>query len=415
MRVLKAEKHPNADALRVYEFTDDLRTYQVVANLDNVYEVDDTAIVATIGTILEDGTTIRETKIRGVISSGMAMGKTDQPVGKELSSDSPNIQLMSHWPDIESLFNVRKNMVNPRVVRYIPKVKLDGTNAGIQLYNGEFSTQSREQIITPESDNMGFSRWAFENGDYFKSLPFQEHVTIFGEWCGTGIQKRCSISKIGKKVFCVFAIQYHKKHGTFLDINPETIKAVLPSHPDIHVIPFHGEPIELNYMDVEILRTQAEKVNQLVSEVEACDPFVKTTFGVEGLGEGVVMYPLVKGFDTAEPMLVNRVDYTELVFKAKGEEHKVVKTKQAAQVDPEVVKSIDEFVELTVTENRLQQFAGKVELDVKKTGDFVKLLSQDVFKECTAELEASNMNWKQVAAAVSIKARNWWLAKCNIL
>ncbi len=105
-----------------------------------------------------------------------------------------------------------------------------------------------------------------------------------------------------------------------------------------------------------------------------------------------------------------------MVFKAKGEEHQVVKTKQPVQIDPEVAKSIDEFVALFVTENRLEQFAQKIgDFDMKKTGNFLKIFLEDVVKESTAELEASKMTWKDVNNAVSNKARAWWMDKCKVL
>ena len=42
--------------------------------------------------------------------------------------------------------------------------KIDGTNAQIYIgEDGEFLTGSRTRWITPEDDNMGFSRWAHEH------------------------------------------------------------------------------------------------------------------------------------------------------------------------------------------------------------------------------------------------------------
>jgi RNA ligase len=75
------------------------------------------------------------------------------------------------------------------------KVKLDGTNGGVQIFaDGRVAAQSRTQIITPESDNLGFATWVSQNIDYFTQLASPEHATLFGEWCGQGIQKRTAIS-----------------------------------------------------------------------------------------------------------------------------------------------------------------------------------------------------------------------------
>lgn len=89
MRVMKAEKHPGADRLRVYEFQDETGFFlQIVANLQNVYEVGDIAAVAQVGTVLTDDgkeSTIAEATLRGVPSYGMALGKVDDAVGSILN------------------------------------------------------------------------------------------------------------------------------------------------------------------------------------------------------------------------------------------------------------------------------------------------------------------------------------------
>lgn len=80
MTCTKAEKHPKADKLWVYDFTDETETRQVVANLTNVYVVGDKVRVAVPGDKLADVNgefEIKETTIRGVPSFGMALGLAD--------------------------------------------------------------------------------------------------------------------------------------------------------------------------------------------------------------------------------------------------------------------------------------------------------------------------------------------------
>lgn len=65
--------------------------------------------------------------------------------------------------------------------------KIDGTNAQITITeDGEFLTGSRTRWITPESDNMGFSRWAHEHKDELMQLGVGTH---YGEWWGRKIQR----------------------------------------------------------------------------------------------------------------------------------------------------------------------------------------------------------------------------------
>lgn len=65
--------------------------------------------------------------------------------------------------------------------------KIDGTNACIIITEeGEFACQSRSKIITPEDDNFGFARWAYENKEELLKLGPGYH---FGEWWGKSIQR----------------------------------------------------------------------------------------------------------------------------------------------------------------------------------------------------------------------------------
>src|SRR3954464_8731274 len=86
MEVLEVSPHPNADALRVYQFAASERL-QVVANLSNTYAVGDRVAIATAGSELKDGTKIRPSRLRGVDSFGMALGLHAAPVGTDVSTE----------------------------------------------------------------------------------------------------------------------------------------------------------------------------------------------------------------------------------------------------------------------------------------------------------------------------------------
>ena len=66
--------------------------------------------------------------------------------------------------------------------------KIDGTNASIFIgEDGEFLTGSKSRWITPENDHYGFSKWAHDSRDDLMGLGAGHH---FGEWWGSGIQRR---------------------------------------------------------------------------------------------------------------------------------------------------------------------------------------------------------------------------------
>jgi len=65
--------------------------------------------------------------------------------------------------------------------------KIDGTNGLIAIgEDGEFQVGSRSRWITPENDNFGFARWAYEHKDELMQLGKGFH---YGEWWGQGIQR----------------------------------------------------------------------------------------------------------------------------------------------------------------------------------------------------------------------------------
>ncbi len=372
--------------------------------------------------------------------------------------------MFQHFPHIEQFHNVVKSVTKypellPKTGNLIfgMKTKLHGSNAAIQIrFDGPLSTkqknyqvlaQSRSRIISSGDDNMGFARWMEDTMDSWDwpglelihSLSHAEKeilnidkfppVTIFGEWCGKGIMKNVAISTIDTKVFCVFAIQIgdsKDEENAWVITEPSQIETLVPIHPQIKVIPFlsfvfgndEGEPIVSDFISIDFanpLDEIVELMNTLVEDVEACDPFVKAEFGIEGLGEGIVFFPMIDGIP-----FIKRHFFSNLTFKAKGEKHKVTKQRNAVQIDPEVMASIAEFVQKTVTEARLEQGVreigrGELKYDMKKIGPFLAWIGQDIKRETTDELDASELDWKAVQKNVTTKARNWYIAKCKEL
>ncbi|MEL6553091.1 MAG: RNA ligase family protein [Cyanobacteria bacterium J06621_11] len=358
----------------------------------------------------------------------VGMEKTAKVTGSDLRADdvqviskesvskesvSKDAVEMIRWPSIELFHNLRRSLMAAEVtptLTYRTKIKLDGTNGAVQvLPSGKVVAQSRSQIITPENDNAGFATWVDKNKDRFATCAKDEHVTIFGEWCGKGIQKRTAISEIDRKIFTVFAVRLAdvSRDSCRWVIEPDEISRYVPEHVDVYVLPFFGAEIVLDFADEEGLKGAIAHLNQTISEVENLDPWVKATFGIEGIGEGLVLYP--------DPdNTVERRSYSDLLFKAKGLKHQVVKTKKPVQVDPEKAESIDEFVSLFVTSNRCKQgvaegCSGKLEMP--QTGNFLKWVCMDVQKESKAELEVAGLTWKDVSKAVGKAAREWYITK----
>ena len=86
--------------------------------------------------------------------------------------------------------------------------KIDGTNAAVGILTasdeafGDYAqpgdvflegqlyrvyAQSRKRLITPEDDNYGFAKWAFQNREHLVSVLGPG--LHFGEWWGQGVQR----------------------------------------------------------------------------------------------------------------------------------------------------------------------------------------------------------------------------------
>jgi len=343
------------------------------------------------------------------------------------------------WPKVNQLHNVRKAVkarkryheveglapYQPPSVSYRGKIKLDGTNAALRINRNEFATQSRSRIITPEDDNMGFATWAHNSG-WIQEFDGDTTatLTVFGEWCGKGIQKRCSISKIDRKIFAVFAVLVEYPGGeSVLRVQPEDIRLLIPQHPDVFVLPWVDSLTVDHAMSAEELEPTVALVNNNILQVEACDPWVLNTFGVEGLGEGIVYYPIHTWLEGRDGMAIagEYLGHTteslgEWGFKAKGEEHQVVRQKAPVILDTEKVAGVEAFVEKFVTPNRLDQGLREAcggEADSKLTGAFLKWFGMDVKNESADELEASGLEWKDVSKGVTLAAKTWFQKECN--
>lgn len=89
VKITSACNHENAEKLRVYSVeAPGIEPTVIVANTDVTYEVGDTVRAALVGTMLMGGIEIKKMRVRGVLSFGMLMGKTEHPVGTDLTAQA---------------------------------------------------------------------------------------------------------------------------------------------------------------------------------------------------------------------------------------------------------------------------------------------------------------------------------------
>lgn len=298
-------------------------------------------------------------------------------------------------------------------------VKLHGSNAGIVFTDNDMWAQSRKNIITPEKDNAGFATWVYKERVLLKSLGDAlyegfvtngldpEYVAVYGEWCGGNVQKGVSISGM-EKMFVIFGVKYKlpDEDAKWFNAQETADLSVEVMEIDncyvIYDFPTYEAQIDMNEPALMV-----DKLIEMTLKVEEVCP----------VGEALGRKP-EDGCTTGEGIVWTYfIDGEAHRFKVKGEKHSSSKVKKLASVDIEKMNSVKEFVEYSVTENRLNQGIEQVftingistdDIDRKNTGDFVKWIKNDIIKEELDTLVENGLEMKDVAGPLSKKAANWF-------
>jgi len=323
------------------------------------------------------------------------------------------------WTSIDNFHNFRRNNVNnpylfDKTLQYKAKVKLHGTNSAVRLANGKITAQSRVNDINSARDNFGFAAWVDDNKQTFinlsKNISENSTIVIHGEWCGSNIQKGVALSQIKNKILAVFAIQIITETSNSLIIEPFQLSNILKSEL-FYILPWYenGKIYNLSILgEPEQLSQQIDELNKDVDIVENCDPWVKSVFGIDGIGEGLVLYPVIAETD--------RDTISSLMFKAKGKKHQTVAHTKPIQISATQTEDLESFARLVVTEERcLQGFELLGDVNIKNIGLFLKWITADVEKECQAELQESQLKERDAMKAVANRAKNWYISKVKEL
>jgi len=314
------------------------------------------------------------------------------------------------YPEIGQYRNICKSIKDYAIynkllilptLKFIGTVKNHGTNASISFYKDEYWFQSRKNIITIEKDNAGFSFFAESNIERFKEIRNQiisdEIITIHGEWCGGNIQKGVAINGL-PKMFIMFDVSLAttNEEKRFL-IHDELDKIEFDFDNIFHIHRFKQYEMKIDFNKAQHF---IPKLVEYTDEVEEKCP-VGDYFGNIGIGEGIVW----------------KCDFNDsiLMFKTKGEKHSKSHVKKIkVTIAPEVLESIDKFVEYSCNENRLNQMYNELpEKDIKYTGEFIRLMMKDILKEELDVLKENNLEPKQIGKYVADKVRKWFMTKLD--
>lgn len=319
-------------------------------------------------------------------------------------------------------------------------VKLHGTNASIYnvLSTDNIVVQSKNNEITVEADNNGFARFVENNKEKFNEIlsvikkDYPQEINentavIYGEWVGGNIQPGDTLGvKKLPKMFVIFAMKFIKNGQNVdesLDDNAQleskverwfseeqinnVLKQVnnLAEHKIYNIYDFPTFEVKIDMANPKL--TQNILID-ITNSVEKECPVAKQ-LGATGIGEGVV-------WKCVSPS--TKLNTSDLVFKVKGKEHSVSNVTTIAEVDTVKVNSINDFVNIVLTENRLNQGVDYLKeqhlpLLVNSMGTFLKWVVNDCLKEEADVLEASGLEKKEVTPTISNKAKQWFLQKIN--
>lgn len=281
-------------------------------------------------------------------------------------------------------------------------VKVHGTNFGLNYTKSlGMWVQSRRVAfpLTVESSPYGMVDFVNNRKDLFMevfnhldpALDLSKHTaTIYGEFAGKGVQSNVGVSNLDKTLF-VFGLRITNNKTE----ESRWISSSWIGKKRDRVYPiqyFTSYKVEIDFNNPQLAQNTLAKLTQKVED--ECP--VALALGHSGIGEGIVWTAKYK-------------DKTYR-FKVKGEKHSVTKVKTLAPVDIEKIKSIDEFVQYSMTHNRLLQAISELnkpeeEVSTKDTGDVLKWLVNDIHSEESDTLEESGLSPRDVNKYISGEAR----------
>jgi hypothetical protein len=348
--------------------------------------------------------------------------------------------------DIESLRHIAQSVamhceyygiaVKP-IIEFCGTVKLHGTNAGVRVCSdGSVLAQGRNRELTLTSDNYGFAHFVSGRKDFFKAYvaevigsvvgDIKGDVTLYGEWCGQGIQAKVGVSKL-PKMFVIFGALVHDTNRWIETwdlqaphMNGKPLTYNLPAYNAQSVYFINQAPTYKVLVDFNDPTPAAEQISQYTLQVEDMCPFAHLPVFAQyhkgeniGVGEGIVWVAITRAWGAGQDP-----DSKRLVFKSKGEKHKKGGEKLQVSVNPEKVSAVAALVDLILPEWRLEQGItylkeNNIPLANTSTGQYLKWIAQDILKEESDRIAANPYPWKEIQGTVMNRSKDYFMTFLN--
>jgi len=301
------------------------------------------------------------------------------------------------------------------VINFKGSVKLHGTNAGV-CYNqiDGIWYQSRENIITPQSDNAGFAFFCESKPKVFADLfnkiiettnvdPTTNTISVYGEWCGGNIQKGVGITNLPKSFF-IFGVKITPHNVDNLEKPPVAywVDHTYLRSPENLIFNINDYPtfeIDIDFNVPQLVQNQL--IEWTIAVEDEC-PVAKAFGFPNTIGEGIVFS-------------YTNEDGERLSFKSKGTKHSNSKVRTLKPVDDIKINNCIEVANAVCTSWRLEQMFNQTfntlnggQIDIKRMGEFLKAVMNDIIKEETDVIAEAGLEPKDIGKYVSEIAKTYF-------
>lgn len=317
------------------------------------------------------------------------------------------------------LVQCHKDGIDVEPIHLTGTVKLHGTHGDVVRFkDGIINIQSRNRLLSPEDDNIGFASFVTKSEVAFRAL-FDKiqyshsdevmDIMISGEWCGGKIQPNVALCRL-LPMFVIFGIKIQGKWQ-----NVESFEGIFNEVASIYNI-YQFPRYETTIENLEDSSLDEVQMMTYTNEVERECPVGKY-FGVSGIGEGIVWMGHHKD--------------NLFQFKTKGELMSHVKSTKQDKISLSIedITSLDDrvciinaFVDKHVSESRLNQgidYLREFNLEIKKqnTNTFRKWIETDIISEEATELESlglSNEDLGLLTKRMNNLSSSWFVRKTSV-